>query len=324
MRSLPLPAEQGTPEMLYQLYRLVIASDNFFTGKTSIGNRGFDVQVQSISPPEPRSSPSSWFMNWTLPGGEKWLSCAKTDIGYLLRFNELADFTVDRIGTEIVCIPKPRIPENTIQHLFLDQVIPLVINLKGREALHASSVRMPQGIIAFVGQAGSGKSTLAASFFASGCPLVSDDCLALIEKNRKIFGIPAYPGLRLWKDSYKGLFGNNGKSRPVAHYTTKQQVDIEASGGMFCKLPKPLIRIYDVVMNGRSRIKIKPLSPREGFMCLVKAVFRLDITDTKMLKRQFKFLEKVVSSVPVRRLIYPRNFKILPDVREAILNDLKT
>lgn len=103
--------------MLYQLYGLVIASDNLFPGETSIGSREVDVQVRTISPPESPLSPFSWFMNWTFPGGEKWLSCAKTEDGYLLRFNELADFSIDKKGNEILCMPKPGIPEDTIQHL---------------------------------------------------------------------------------------------------------------------------------------------------------------------------------------------------------------
>ncbi len=266
---------------------------------------------------------SGCFMQWHSPNGELWASFLKVRGSYLLRFNNLADFFVSQNGRKILCKPYPQTPSNTIRHLFLDQVIPLVINLRGKEALHASSVQTPQGIVAFVGEAGSGKSTLAASFLNAQYPLVSDDCLALREKNGKILGIPGYPGLRLWKDSYKGLFGNNCKSRPVAHYTTKRQVDIEANGPMFCNSPKPLVQIYDVVMNGKSRIKIEPLSPREGFISLVKAAFRLDITDKKMLQRQFDFLQKVVSSVPIRRLSFPRDFSLLPAVQETIVNDLK-
>ncbi len=267
--------------------------------------------------------PRDWFMRWHSQDGDLLASFAKSAGVYLVRFNNLADFIVSKNGQEIKCNPIPKTPSNTIRHLLLDQVIPLVINLRGKEALHASSIQTPQGVIAFIGVAGSGKSTLAASFLKVEYPLVSDDCLALREKNGKILGMPAYPGLRLWKDSYNKLFGNNGKSRPVAHYTSKRQVDIKANGRIFCRSPKPLVRIYDVVMNGRSRIKIEHLSPQQGFICLLKAAFRLDITDKKMLKRQFHFFQKLVSSVSVRRLTFPRNFNLLPAVREAIVSDLK-
>jgi hypothetical protein len=322
-----LSAAQGTPEMLYQLYGLVIDSDNLFPQETSIGNREVDVQVRQISSCKPYLSPPNWFMNWTLPGGEKWLSCAKTDEGYLLRFNELADFTIDRIGSEIACMPRPGIPEDTIQHLLLDQVIPLVINLRGGEALHASAILTSHGVVAFAGPAGSGKSTITGSLMKMGYPFVSDDCLTLQEKDQTIFSIPAYPGLRLWDDAQEHLFGEKGNKKSVAHYTSKLRVDIEEGAESYSSEPKPFVRLYDIVNSSEtdetSDIVIERLSPRDSFMALVRCAFRLDITDQNMLTRQFHFLKKVTSSISVFRLSFPRNFRFLPDVQKAILNDLK-
>lgn len=331
MPSLPfwvqLSAEQENPEMLYQLYGLVIASDNLFPGETFIGKREVDVQVRQISSCKPCLSPANWFMNWTLPGGEKWLSCAKTDEGYLLRFNELADFTIDRIGSEIACMPGTGIPEDTIQHLLLDQVIPLVINLRGGEALHASAILTSHGVVAFAGPAGSGKSTITGSLVKMGNPFVSDDCLTLLERDQTIFAIPAYPGLRLWDDAQEHLFGENGNKKSVAHYTSKLRVDIEEGPGSYSPEPKPFVRLYDIVNSSEtdetSDIMIEKLSPRDSFMALVRCAFRLDITDQQMLARQFQFLKRVTSTTSIRRLSFPRNFRLLPEVQIAILNDLK-
>jgi hypothetical protein len=266
-------------------------------------------------------------MHWHLPGGELWLSFAKVDGGYLLRFNEVADFFVSGDGQKIVCEPKPETPPNTIQHILLDQVIPLVINLKGGEALHASAVLTQYGIISFVGSTGMGKSTVAATFLKAGYPLLSDDCLALVEKDQNIYALPAYPGLRLWKDSASWLFGNEKAYNTVAHYTNKYQVEIETKKESFSTDPQLLKRIYNLFdtseIGGKTDIVIERLSPRESFMTLVRAAFRLDITDRNMLTRQFHFLKRVASCVSVCRLIFPRNFNLLPAVREAILNDLK-
>jgi hypothetical protein len=270
---------------------------------------------------------SNRFMQWSLPGGEPWLSCAKTDSGYLLRFNELADFTIDRNGREIVCMPRPGIPEDTLQHLLLDQVIPLVINLRGGEALHASAILTPRGVVAFAGPAGSGKSTITASLLKMGYPFVSDDCLTLQEKDQNIYAIPAYPGLRLWKDAEAHLFGDNGNKKSVAHYTSKLRVDIEEEPGSYSPAPKPFVQLYDIMNSPEtdetSDITIERLSPRDSFMALVRCAFRLDITDNRMLRRQFCFLERVVSAVSVRRLIFPRDFTLLPAIQEAIFKDLR-
>jgi len=117
--------------MIFRLYGFVIESADLLERLTPISPRKVDAEIQRVSHPKSFSQPSDWFMNWTLPGGEPWLSCAKTNTGYLLRFNQLADFEIDKTGGEIICRPRPGIPEDTIQHLLLDQVIPLVINLRG-------------------------------------------------------------------------------------------------------------------------------------------------------------------------------------------------
>jgi len=314
--------------MLYQLYGLVIDHDDRLSEVLAASQTHVDVRVQKISPPRSFPSPSRWFMNWTLPGGEKWLSCANWNGGYLLRFDELADFSTDRNGTEIICMPRPGIPEDTIQHLLLDQVLPLVVNLRGGEALHASAVLASQGVVAFAGSAGSGKSTVAGSLVKEGFPFVSDDCLTLSNKGLDIYAIPAYPWLRLWDDAQEHLFGENGKIESVAHYTRKLRVDIEDKPESYSTEPKPLRRLYDIVhspeMEGRSDIVIGKLSGRDSFMALVRCAFRLDITDRQMLTRQFQFLKRVASAVSVRRLTFPRNFQFLPAVKEAILNDMTT
>jgi hypothetical protein len=57
-------------------------------------------------------------------------------------------------------------------------------------------------------------------------------------------------------------------------------------------------------------------------MGLVKAAYRLDITDRAMLTRQFQFLSRVAERVPVKRLIVPNEFSALAEVRAAVLHDL--
>ncbi|MDD1777395.1 MAG: hypothetical protein LUQ65_04435 [Candidatus Helarchaeota archaeon] len=312
--------------MHYKVYNLIAAIDDLLPGLIPTDRAEADVQVSNTSS-ETFYVPSQPFMEWHLPGRELWLSFFKLDDGYLLRFEKLADFLIRNSGKEIVCLPRPEIPSNTIHHLLLNQVIPLVINLKGSEALHASAVLTPNGVVAFAGPAGSGKSTLAGSLINMGYSLVSDDCLVLAGKGDGIYGIPAYPGLRLWDDSLSCLFGDNDAHKPVAHYTNKWRVDIKKMLETYCTKSQPLKRLYHIVasteIDGKTDIIIEQLSLQDSFMALVTSAFRLDITDREMLKRQFRFLERVTSTVSVRRLIYPRNFRLLPAVREAILKDLQ-
>jgi hypothetical protein len=312
--------------MLFQLYGLSVDTDFPFSDVPPSIPGHTDIKIRFLRSQKTFPKPSDWFMQWHLPGGELWLSFAKLRKGYLLHFEDLSDFFVYKSGKEIVYLPKSGISSDTIRHLLLNQVIPLVINLRGREALHASAVLAPHGIIAFSGPTGSGKSTIAGSLLKVGYPLMSDDCLALTERDGKIHGMAAYPGLRLWGDSFKWLFGNGRPHKPVAHYTDKQQVHITTKEQAIPAKSQTLKRLYAIVdpseIDGKKKIVIEPLAPRESFMALVRCAFRLDISDNNMLKAQFHFLRRVVSTVPVRRLIFPRDFKLLPALQEAILNDL--
>lgn len=265
-------------------------------------------------------------MTWEEPAGTPWLTCTKTNDGYRFHFPDLADFLVDRLGQHVSCIAQSHTAPETIRHLFLDQVIPQLLNLRGREALHASAVQTEMGACAFIGQSGQGKSTLAAAFHVVGYPVLCDDCLLLKDDPDHVLVEPAYPGLRLWDDSRGVFFGNSQSTLPVSEYTSKRRISTPESGtegfGYF-----PLRGIYSLRRHENPEpLKdpvIEPLSIRDAFMELVETAFRLDLTDQVMILRQMRVLERVAREVPVRRLRLPDDLGVLPAAREMILQDLK-
>src|SRR3954447_18430377 len=122
----------------------------------------------------------AWFHEWRGRRGPRWLSIGRLPRGtrraYLLRFPELADFEVSADARRIVARPAAGLPVDTLRHLLIDQVLPLVTSRHGRLSLHASAVHLPGiGAIAFVGDAGRGKSTLAAALALAGARVVADD-----------------------------------------------------------------------------------------------------------------------------------------------------
>jgi hypothetical protein len=314
---------------IYQLYGLSVVSEvpipELVTAGVSEGSTGAQTRLRFALPRNQEAS-AVWFMEWTLPSGALWLSCGKTPDGYLLRFPTLADFSITADGQDILSLPTPGTPQETLHHLLLDQVLPLTLSIRGREALHAAAILTPRGVCAFFGPSGIGKSTLASSFLLAGYPLVSDDCLVVEEVQGKMLVTAAYPGVRLWDDALVTLFLTDTSAPPVAHYTTKRRPWVErnrCATGLF-----PLVGIYLLTRNAddaddQPSVRIETLSAQAGFRELLTGLFRLDITDPQMLKRQFCFLERLVSLVPVRRLLVPTSFSALPTVREAILNDLE-
>lgn len=327
-----LTAHEQDAAIRYRAYGLVLSSNAPLSELEKVQVDYFpehpDLQIFFTPDNDPIPTSSSWYLTVSLADGTPWLRCAKIVQGYLLHFPNLASFIFTPLDNSIHCIPHRHTPSHTVNHLLLDQVLPLVLNYRGKEVLHGAAIDTPYGACAFVGPTGSGKSTLAASFLAVGFSVLTDDCVVLDTCADDIAVIPAYPGLRLWDDAIAALFGTSGAHAPVAHYTPKQRFTQAISDRPICSSAISLAGIYVLETAGAehasstSALEKPLLTKREALVTLLSLAFKLDIGDQCMLIREFNFLHRLVTHVPVRRLIVPDSFPTLSDVRAGILHDL--
>jgi len=283
------------------------------------------VRSNLTSPRTPLCARSArWFHRTRNPDGRIFLIRGRIDSGYLLRFPGYADFIIRDDGRDITCAPvRDGISSSTVRHLLLDHVMPLVLNLLGRDAIHASAVLHNGLVCAFAGDAGAGKSTLAASLVETGAGYFADDCLALEQSRDGIIALPAYQGVRLWKNSAAAIGLDEAESTIVAEYTSK----VRLTRGNFAPSPAPLGAVYFVQRHrGRGSklrgIELESLSGSDAVVRLVEAAYRLDISDSVMLARQFGLLSEIAKNIPLRRLLVPNDIQRLRDVRRAIIDDL--
>jgi len=272
---------------------------------------------------EPRDflTPPFWLNHWYLYDGSLWLSFAKIEDGYLLRFPAYADFIVSRDGWNISCMLRQECPHETMRHLLLNQIIPIVLSQLGKLALHASACATPQGVVAFMGMTGMGKSTLAASFGLKGFVVLTDDCLLVQEHGDQVMSVPSYGGLRLWPESVSALFEEEPMLQPMAHYTDKKRVLFNQDLGVG-SLSLKAVYALALPENDENVVTITPLTAREALFEIVKHTFQLDVTDHEKLGQAFKRHEWLAKSVPFFKLTYPRDHAVLPSVNAAILNHL--
>jgi len=268
-----------------------------------------------------------WYHRWQLPGGVEWVRFARVGPDYLLRFSRFADFLVSGDGAVVRCRPRASTPRGTIRHLFLHQVVPLVLGQRGRVVVHASAVATPAGAVAFLGGSRRGKSTLAASFWVAGFPLVTDDCLRIDQRGRRLVAVPGYPSVRLWPDAMRELAIETRAARPSAHYTEKIRVGSGAGDRRFATRPLPIARVYVLAGarrgGGRQPVRIEPLSARDGLVEIIAHLYRLDVGRRDLLRRDFDRLADLARRLPVRRLHVPRGLTRLREVRDAIQRDLE-
>jgi hypothetical protein len=262
---------------------------------------------------EPFPKPGQdWFRQWRLSDNSVFLSFARTEGGYFLRFSDLADFWVAADGSQILCRPEPGIPDYAVRHMLLDQTLPLVLSRRGCAVFHASAVETEHGAIVFSGPSGRGKSTLAGYFGSQGYPLITDDCLALRSSADGIVVLPAYPGVRLLRDSLQFLAPDVPDQPPLTHGKNKHRYGSQEALP-FADQAVPLRRFYFLQPPPIDDIEITNVVGAGLIRDVVGGQFLLDSEDPVELEASFQIAAGLARSSLCYRLALPRDLNRLAD-----------
>lgn len=286
----------------------------------SASGEAIAVGLLNVQPPEPGGG--DWLHHWRAADGEVALSLARSpEGGFLLRFPDQADFLLSAAGDNVRIWPRTDTGPETVRHLLLDQVLPRLLAQQRRLVLHAGVVQVGEFAIAFLGKTGRGKSTLVASFDSAGCPLLSDDGLAVKKPGAQVLVTPTYPSLRLWPETVSRLFGSSSRVAAMAHYSSKQRVMIgDLSAAVVRDIPLGALFVLQAAVEAEpDATSVSRLPARDACMALIENSFQLDVTDGQRAKGLLTIAGDIALRVPVFSISYPRNFARLNDVRAAIL-----
>jgi hypothetical protein len=158
--------------------------------------------------------------------------------------------------------------------------------------------------VAFAGSEGAGKSTTAAALAGRGHAVVSDDIVAIGERERSFFVHPAYPYLSLWPESVKMLYGSEKKLPSFSPSYDKRQLVLAENRLRFQGQPMPLGAVF--LLGPRVAESAAPfveaLSARESLISLVTNSYATNLLDKDMRAREFELFGRLVASVPIWRL----------------------
>lgn len=262
------------------------------------------------------------FHEWFCADGTPWMQLYRLGASYLLRFPGLADFSVGADGREVQAWAAPGVNAATVEHLYLNQVLPMALSRQGKLVIHASAVEVNGQCVAFVGQSGLGKSTLAASFATTGAGFLTDDGLRLEWQEGLLTAIPSHPSIRLWDDSRSALVGVAGALAPAVEYTSKARI-LAGNGLAFCAEPRTLAAIFFLGDGSSESTAIERVSPADALMRLVQSSFLLDIDKRELLAWHFDDISRIANLPLHYHLDYPRRYAALPQVRQAVLARLR-
>jgi len=281
------------------------------------------------------------FHRYMLEDGTVWTEFFRSGENYLLRFPELADFEVSADGTMVVAHPANGTDAVTVEHLYVNQLVPLALSRQGRPAFHASVVTVAGGAVAFLGKTGAGKSTLAASFALAGGAFLTDDALIIeemggvgvrpldgllqndCELGNGVRALPSHASLRLWRDSVEALVdAANPRAEPIS-YSSKTRL-LAGEAITYCDEPQPILAAFLLEQQQVNEVGIRALAGLDRYMAWLGNSFLLDIEDHELLTKHLDWTHRISGTVPTFALDYPRDYGMLRNVQDAVRRHVET
>ena len=240
---------------------------------------------------------------------------------YRLRLD--SDLVVDVMPDHrIVTRENALFPQKTIDHFLADQVFPRLLAHVGTFVVHAGAVRIDKAALMLMGNSGRGKSTLVASFDRAGFALLGDDAMIVSSLDATPRVRPVYPSLRLFPDSIEALMPGAVTAGPMAHYSTKNRVDVKVAPTPDNML-LPIRALFSIARPAEDGlVAVRRLTLAETCMSLVESSFSLDPSDIARARDRMEQASALASRVPAFEISYPRDYSRLPEVRQAILDQV--
>jgi hypothetical protein len=239
----------------------------------------------------------AWYHQWG--DDDVWARFGGAGAGYVVDFPTVGVFVIDPQACVVDVRVRPGVPDVSVRHLLLNQVLPLVLSRRRPLVLHAGAVAIDGKVTAFVGPTGAGKSTLVAACAALGAEVMADDSLVVYPDPVRWSAVASYPAVRLWDAALDalGLRHGIGEAEPVSNYSEKRRVSPESGNWLFATGARPLARI--VLLPGDSP------PPRPAAVELFSQVFRLDVRDRAEAVALFHTVADLAAAVPMIRLDDP-------------------
>ena len=260
------------------------------------------------------------------PDSERWYEYALLDDDRIyLRWEDQFEFLIDGDGRRIWFGWLGARSLESLRVYLLGRALSFALVKQGFEPIHSSTVVLNGSALAFIGESGFGKSSLAAGFVRDGYRLLTDDLLVVSQLSGQPEAHPGPPRIKVFPWVARRCLGRIGEGVPMNDWTEKLVLPLGEDHHQ--SRPVPLRTVYVLgsprEVFRKQRIQIAALSQREAFVELIRHTFNYVVTDPKRLQRLFSKSMELASKVPMKRISYPRDLALLPEVRRRIVADLE-
>lgn len=216
----------------------------------------------------------------------------------------------------LTAFPSPGISAALIADVYRRGVLPMALQALGREALHASAILAPGGVVAFAARSQTGKSTFAYGLSRRGFAQWADDGVVLEIEGTTARAIPLPFDVRLRAES-SGAFGmDETRFRQFApeHAVTR---DVGAT-------PLAAIVLLERDAELSTPAASVALAPTDAFAAVLVHAHEFNPFDTERRRRMLEAYLDLVSMVPVHLVRFRPGFEYFDRVLDAIADTIGT
>ena len=237
----------------------------------------------------------------------------RVESGWALRWIA-AEFLVSADASFVEARVLEGVPDDIVDHLIADHVVPRLLTLRGRTVFHGTAVSIEGQAVAFLGSTGAGKSTLAVTCANAFGALLADDCLVIEEHTDPMRVVPTSALGRLRSDAASIV----GIGRPET-CAGKTLIACEAESR-----PVPLAAIVLLDRGATDdSISLTRVGPARAMMGLGRHRFTFE-DDAVAASGVLAAQRCVVEAVPVWSLRYPTDLAALPAVHHVLLDLIRS
>jgi hypothetical protein len=246
---------------------------------------------------------------------------------YQLTFEAWGDDWLFRHGDDIVvtvanggrvldchCADPARLP--LLAEILTRRVLPRISALHGRLPMHAATLGDGRGATMLLGSSGAGKSTMTAALAHDlGWAIFSDD-MSIVDDEARYTVFATTSGVSVWPQSQRALGLPAEDCRPLQHYKGKAWYSPSPA---LAPSPQPLELVillsYDA--DGAD-IHCGRLSGPDVLVKVSSQLVAFHPRDTGAIAALFERASRLVATIPIYALSYPRDYGALPAVVDTI------
>jgi hypothetical protein len=235
---------------------------------------------------------------------------------YWLPWDEQLGAWIDSDGSQVkICIKKEAANLNVGDLMlgFTSVITGICLNLQGQVAIHANAVSLSELAIAFVGVSGMGKSTLSAYCTSRGAGFITDDVLVVDNQG---LAIPGNPRIKLFPETGEELGLDASEETDYKIFYQPEQL-----GGKINQNPSHLGIIYLLEESEKDEIYTEKIPQTQAVFELLNHGYDVNV----FIPHNPKLLDAytyLVSTIPVKKLFYPRDFQLLPQVYDFLVKEI--